>query len=113
LPLAIGAWRAGDARAAPKHHFGDRVGNAYALDAVTGRGAWTRELDTHPSAAPTGTPTLSGHTLYVAVSSFKEMTAENGDSSPRQRHNRPRRNNNRQHRADRAAKNSDRQLGLR
>ena len=77
--IVIGAWRAGDARAAPRLYFGDGVGNAYALDAVTGRELWTRKMDDHPSTALTGTPTLAGDTLYVAVSSFEELSAGAGD----------------------------------
>jgi polyvinyl alcohol dehydrogenase (cytochrome) len=73
--VVVAPWQAGDANAAPLLYFGDSFGNAYALDARTGAEAWVVRIDDHPDTVLTGTPTLSGDTLYVPVSSFEEGTA--------------------------------------
>jgi polyvinyl alcohol dehydrogenase (cytochrome) len=73
--VVVAPWRAGDANAAPLIYFGDSFGNLYALDARTGAEAWVVRIDDHPDTVLTGTPTLSGDTLYVPVSSFEEGTA--------------------------------------
>ena len=73
--VVVAPWRAGDANAAPLLYFGDSFGNAYALDARTGAEAWVVRIDEHPDTVLTGTPALSGDTLYVPVSSFEEGTA--------------------------------------
>src|ERR1700730_11939702 len=39
-------------------YFGDTGANIYALDAATGRELWSRQLDEHPHARITGSPTL-------------------------------------------------------
>ena len=56
-------------------HFGDVLGRAYALDAMTGRELWRRKLDDHPNATITGSPTLGGGTLFVPVSSLEVTSA--------------------------------------
>lgn len=53
-------------------YIGDTAANAYALDAETGRLLWTRQVDDHPLARITGSPTLHGGRLYVPVSSYEE-----------------------------------------
>ncbi len=56
-------------------YFGDTGGNVYALDAATGRELWSRQLDEHPFARVTGSPTLYQNRLYVPVSSLEETAA--------------------------------------
>jgi polyvinyl alcohol dehydrogenase (cytochrome) len=56
-------------------HFGDQRGNAYAVDALTGRAVWTTQVDPHPLALITGAPTLVAGVLYVPVSSSEEAAA--------------------------------------
>ena len=72
--MVLERWRTG-AHAAPRLYFGDMRGNAYALDALTGKLVWRRGVDVDPNAIVTGTPTLRGGTLYVPVSSFEEVSA--------------------------------------
>jgi polyvinyl alcohol dehydrogenase (cytochrome) len=56
-------------------HFGDQKGNAYGVDALTGRVVWTTLVDAHPYALITGAPTLDDGVLYVPVSSSEEAAA--------------------------------------
>lgn len=56
-------------------YFGDTGANVYALDAATGKELWSRQIDAHPFARVTGTPTLYGGRLYVPVSSLEETAA--------------------------------------
>ncbi len=56
-------------------YFGDTGSNIYALDAATGRELWSRQLDAHPHARITGSPTLYQDRLYVPVSSLEETAA--------------------------------------
>ena len=72
--MMLDPWRKG-ARAAPRLYFGDMRGNAYALDAVTGKLVWRRKVDADANTILTGTPTLRGGTLYVPVSSGEEVSA--------------------------------------
>ena len=55
-------------------YFGDILGRAYAVDAMTGKTIWSVKVDDHPNATITGTPTIGGGLLYVPVSSL-EVTA--------------------------------------
>jgi polyvinyl alcohol dehydrogenase (cytochrome) len=55
-------------------YFGDVLGRAYALDAMTGHELWRTKVDDHPNATITGTPALGGGSLFVPVSSL-EVTA--------------------------------------
>lgn len=55
-------------------YFGDILGRAYAVDAMTGKTLWSVKIDDHPNATLTGTPTIGGGLLYVPVSSL-EVTA--------------------------------------
>jgi polyvinyl alcohol dehydrogenase (cytochrome) len=54
-------------------YFGDQRGNAYAVDADTGKLLWKTRLDDHPSAQITGAPTLAGGRLYMGISSLEEV----------------------------------------
>ncbi len=57
--------------------FGDIRGNLYALNAATGKLAWTMRTDMHPLARLTGSPILSNGVLYVPVSSLEESGGGN------------------------------------
>ncbi len=54
-------------------YFGDQHGNAYAVDAETGKRLWKVRVDEHASAQITGAPELVGDRLYVPVSSLEEV----------------------------------------
>lgn len=56
-------------------YFGDFLGRAYAIDALTGEELWRIKVDDHPNATITGTPTLGGGRLYVPVSSLEVTSA--------------------------------------
>jgi polyvinyl alcohol dehydrogenase (cytochrome) len=56
--------------------FGDILGRVYAVDALTGKELWRDRVDDHPSATITGAPVYFHGTLYVAVSSLEEATAD-------------------------------------
>jgi polyvinyl alcohol dehydrogenase (cytochrome) len=73
--ITVGPWTAGDDAAVPLVYFGDSLGNAYALEAATGREVWKRSIDDHPTATMTGTPALHDGVLYVPVSSLEEPAA--------------------------------------
>ncbi len=55
--------------------FGDTGANVYALDAQSGRELWSRQVDAHPYARVTGSPTFYQGRLYVPVSSLEETAA--------------------------------------
>ncbi len=73
--IVVSSWRAGDSKARPLAFFGDVVGNAYGVEASTGRLVWKISADDHPAATLTGTPALHDGTLYVPVSSLEEASA--------------------------------------
>lgn len=73
--IVVSSWVRGDPRARPAIHFGDLVGNAYAVDARTGRLLWSDKAGDHPAATLTGTPTLHAGRLYVPVSSRESAAA--------------------------------------
>ena len=56
-------------------YFGDQRGDAYALDAESGKLLWKRRVDAHAGAVITGAPTLANNVLYVPVSSVEEVLA--------------------------------------
>ena len=56
-------------------YFGDQRGEAYALNAESGKLLWKRRVDAHAGAVITGAPTLANNVLYVPVSSFEEVLA--------------------------------------
>jgi polyvinyl alcohol dehydrogenase (cytochrome) len=57
-------------------YFGDFGANVRAVDALTGKALWTTNVDQHPTAIITGSPTLVGATLFVPVSSYEEAKAK-------------------------------------
>lgn len=73
--IVLSPWQANDAKAVPLAYFGDWTGNAYALEAFTGKLVWKVHADQHPAAVITATPALYRDTLYVAVSSLEEASA--------------------------------------
>ncbi len=62
-------WRKGDVKARPRLWFGDFSGNAYALDALSGKLLWTTRVDAHPRLTITGSPRYYAGRLYVPLSS--------------------------------------------
>jgi polyvinyl alcohol dehydrogenase (cytochrome) len=60
-------------------YFGDQRGNAFAIDAVTGKLRWKTHIEVHRAAMVTGAPALSNGVLYVPVSSYEEVSG----ASPR------------------------------
>ena len=52
--------------------FGDLRGNAYAVDATSGRSIWIRQLDAHPLAAITGTIAYHDGRIFVPVQGLNE-----------------------------------------
>lgn len=58
-------------------YFGDGRANVYALDAASGDLLWSRNVDEHPAAHITGTPTLYNNRLYVPVASGEEGQGNN------------------------------------
>ena len=56
-------------------YFGDLLGRAHALDAMTGKELWSTNASDHASATITGTPSLGGGLLYVPVSSLEVVEA--------------------------------------
>ncbi|MCT2400269.1 PQQ-binding-like beta-propeller repeat protein [Novosphingobium mangrovi (ex Huang et al. 2023)] len=73
--IVLSLWKADDANAVPLAYFGDWAGNAYAVEAFTGKLAWKVHADAHPAAVITASPALYGDTLYVPVSSLEEASA--------------------------------------
>jgi polyvinyl alcohol dehydrogenase (cytochrome) len=53
-------------------YFGDLRGNAYAVDATSGRSIWVRQLDEHPLAAITGTIAYHDGRVFVPVQGLNE-----------------------------------------
>ena len=68
-------WTRGDADARPKLFFGDFVGQAYAIDAITGELLWKRRVDPHPKLTITGSPRYYDGRLYVPMSSSEWAAA--------------------------------------
>lgn len=73
--IVLSPWQADDATAVPLAYFGDWTGNAYAVEAFTGKLVWKMRADAHPAAVITASPALYGNTLYIAVSSLEEAAA--------------------------------------
>ena len=59
--------------------FGDQHGNAYAVDASSGKLLWKARLDEHPFAQITGSPVLYSGRLYVPMSSWEEINGAPSD----------------------------------
>ena len=55
--------------------FGDIIARVYSIDALTGKLAWSTKVDDHQNATITGTPTVSGSSIYVPISSLEVTTA--------------------------------------
>lgn len=53
-------------------YFGDMHGRVYAVNAQTGQQLWKVQVDSHPLAVVTGSPTLFDGRLYVPMSSREE-----------------------------------------
>jgi polyvinyl alcohol dehydrogenase (cytochrome) len=75
VAVSIERWRAGDASAMPRAFFADLKGNAYAVDARTGRPIWKRRVNPHPHVTITGSPRLHAGRLYVPISSTEFAAA--------------------------------------
>ena len=56
-------------------YFTDAAAKAYAVDAQTGQLIWSHQVDEHPAARGTGSPTLHEGVLYVPLSGVSEETA--------------------------------------
>jgi polyvinyl alcohol dehydrogenase (cytochrome) len=56
-------------------YFADAAARAYAVDAASGRLIWSHQIDGHPAARATGSPTLQDGRLYVVASGVSEETA--------------------------------------
>ena len=61
----------------PSAFFSDAIGNAYRLDANTGRLVWKVQVEDHKAARTVGSPQLHDGRLYVPISSFEEVLAGN------------------------------------
>nr|WP_310523562.1 PQQ-binding-like beta-propeller repeat protein [Polymorphobacter sp.] len=61
--------------ASKRLYFGDLLGRAHALDAMSGKELWSTKVSDHASATITGTPSLGGGLLYVPVSSLEVVEA--------------------------------------
>ena len=59
----------------PLAFFGDILGRAYALDALTGKKVWAKRIADHPSATLTATPLYAHGRLYLPVSSLEVVPA--------------------------------------
>lgn len=59
--------------------FGDMAGNAYALDAGSGKLLWKAKVDAQPKARITGSPVLAGGRYLVPMSSWSTV-AEPGEN---------------------------------
>jgi polyvinyl alcohol dehydrogenase (cytochrome) len=70
--VMVGAYEKADGSAGLAAFFGDMSANAYAVDAGNGELIWTRELDTHVSAAITGPPTYHDGRVYVPTQGLNE-----------------------------------------
>ncbi|WP_433336427.1 PQQ-binding-like beta-propeller repeat protein [Spirillospora sp. CA-294931] len=69
-PVRDGPTVAGD-----KVFFGDSRGNIFAVNRHTGKIAWMTEIDKHPNALITGSPTYRAGKIYVGVSSYEYSVA--------------------------------------
>ncbi|MBB3862114.1 polyvinyl alcohol dehydrogenase (cytochrome) [Novosphingobium hassiacum] len=75
--IVVESWTAGSR---PKHNprafFGDVLGNAYAVDAITGKQLWRVRPEAHRAATLTGSFALTEDMVYVPVSSLETGSAE-------------------------------------
>jgi polyvinyl alcohol dehydrogenase (cytochrome) len=61
--------------------YADDLKNLYAADALSGKVLWSTEIDKHPHAVITGSPTYYDGLLYVPVSSTEETVTNDSDYS--------------------------------
>jgi len=54
--------------------FGDQTGNAYAVDAATGKLAWKTRVEDFPATRVSGSPAFHNGRVYVPVASGEEAT---------------------------------------
>jgi polyvinyl alcohol dehydrogenase (cytochrome) len=73
--ISVSPWQAGDKAATPSVFFGDTTAKAYRLDAQTGELIWAVQVEEHPNARISGTPTLYDGRLYVPMSSTEWASA--------------------------------------
>ncbi|GGN50845.1 cytochrome CBB3 [Novosphingobium indicum] len=73
--IVLSPWDADDADAVPMAYFGDWTGNAYGIEAFTGKLVWKVRADEHPASVITASPALYGDTVYVPISSLEEAAA--------------------------------------
>jgi polyvinyl alcohol dehydrogenase (cytochrome) len=74
--IVTGLWRSHSGVPVAVLYFGDMIGNAYAVDARTGKKVWSDHTDNHASTTLTATPALLGNLLYVPVSSLEEANLD-------------------------------------
>src|SRR5712671_2235874 len=53
-------------------YVADGAGNAYGIDAQTGKQIWTKHVDEHPGARATGSPTYYNGRVYVPLAGLNE-----------------------------------------
>ena len=70
--VVVGHYRDASGNPGLALYFGDRKANAYAVDAQTGREIWVRKVDTHASAAITGSLAFDGTRVFVPVQGLNE-----------------------------------------
>jgi polyvinyl alcohol dehydrogenase (cytochrome) len=75
-PVVLQPWSADKPPAAPLAFFGDLIGRAYAINALTGALVWKVKADDHPSTTLTGAPVYHDGIVYVPVSSLEEASAD-------------------------------------
>jgi len=69
--------RSGVVAGASAIYFGDSKANVYAVEIATGKLVWKTRVDEHPAAVITDTPALADGVLYLGVSSYEELVAQN------------------------------------
>ena len=70
--LSVGPYKTADGKSGDAVYFGDTRGNAYAIDAATGKQLWISNVDEHPAAAITGAPVIYGGRVFVPVQGLNE-----------------------------------------
>ena len=60
-------------------YFGDQRANLYAVDAATGEELWRTQIDEHPGALITGSPTLYDGRVFAALSSLVDLLGSRAD----------------------------------
>lgn len=73
--ITVEPFDAGNPNANPLAFFGDVAGNAYAIEAKTGKLVWRFKAEDHASVVLSGAPTYHDGVVYVPVSSLEEGQA--------------------------------------